>query len=145
MVIAKIHNCKTELHEASLRATPARVAVMKLLEEINIPVDINMIKDYLDKKQIETDPATVFRIMNMFTDKGLVKQISFNEGKFRYELASKPEHHHLFCNNCGAIESFADCNIQALEKEIQEKKGFVVKAHALEFYGFCANCQKSKN
>ena len=145
MVNAKIHDCKSELNGVSLRATPARIAVMKLLERTNTPVDIQMIKEYLDKEHIATDAATVFRIMNMFTEKGITKQIFFNEGKFRYELASIPDHHHLVCSNCGGVEAFLDCNIPALEKDIQDKKGFKVKNHSLEFYGLCAKCQTKQN
>ncbi|MGH7203450.1 MAG: Fur family transcriptional regulator [Candidatus Levyibacteriota bacterium] len=138
-------HCKGELNEVSLRATPARIAVLRLLETTKTPVDVAMIKDHLDNKHILTDPATVFRIMNMFTEKGIVKQISFNEGKFRYELSNKPDHHHLICTSCGEIEDFSDCNIPALEHDITKKKGFTVKAHSLEFYGICASCQKKQN
>jgi Fur family ferric uptake transcriptional regulator len=136
------HNCKDELNEVELRATPARLAVMNLLERAEEPLDIQRIKKHLDYKNIDTDPATVFRIINMFMEKGLVKQISFNEGKFRYELATKPEHHHLVCTACGKIESFSDCAIHELEQDIQKRKGFTVTNHALEFYGLCKNCQK---
>ncbi len=139
------HDCKTELNQAELRATPARIAVMKLLENTTTPVDVTMIKEYLDEKNIETDPATVFRIVNMFQQKGLVKQIFFNEGKFRYELAGKPEHHHLVCDSCGQVETFADCAIPALEKDIKKRKGFKVTSHSLEFYGLCDNCQTKHN
>jgi Fe2+ or Zn2+ uptake regulation protein len=143
---AKIkHDCKIELNDVALRATPARIAVMQLLEKTTTPVDAQMIKDYLDEAKIATDPATVFRIMGMFMEKGLVKQVSFNEGKFRYELASKPDHHHLVCNNCGKIEDFSDCAIPELESDIKKKKGFKVESHALEFYGLCTKCQKQSN
>jgi|SRR5579885_697282 len=143
MVNVKIrHDCKTELHEAELRATPARLAVMKLLEKTRIPVDVAMVKDYLDQQKIATDQATVFRIMHMFQEKGLVRQLSLNEGKFRYELAAREDHHHLVCQVCGMIEDFSDCAIAALEKDIKKKKHFTVSSHALEFYGLCRNCQK---
>lgn len=142
MVNAKIkHNCKTELNDLSLRATPARLAVMKLLETTQAPVDAGMVKEYLDNEKIETDEVTVFRIMNMFTQKGITRQISFNEGKFRYELASREDHHHLICKNCANIEDFFGCAIPAFEKDIQKKKGFQVTSHALEFYGFCESCE----
>jgi len=135
------HNCTIELHEAQLRATPARIAVMNFLETTNHPVDVSMVRDYLDRQQIGTDPATVFRMMNMFMEKGIVKQISFNEGKFRYELSSKPDHHHLLCESCGAIEDFSDCAISTLETDIMKRKGFFVKSHSLEFYGLCKKCR----
>jgi Fur family ferric uptake transcriptional regulator len=143
MVNAKIkHDCKTELNEADLRATPARLALMKLFETADQPVDVQTMIDFLEKNKMKTDPATVFRIVNMFTEKGLTKQIQFNEGKFRYELAAKDEHHHLICQSCGRIEDISDCNIDTLQKEIEKKKNFKVTSHSLEFFGTCSNCQK---
>lgn len=143
MVNAKIkHDCKDELNEANLRATPARLAIMQYLEQTDQPVDVQTLIEFLDNNGIKSDPATVFRIVNMFTEKGLTKQIQLNEGKFRYELSSKEEHHHLICTQCGAIEDISDCGIDLLEKEIQKKKGFLVKTHALEFFGVCKQCQR---
>ena len=143
MVIAKIqHDCKTELNEVDLRATPARLALMSLLEKSDKPLDVKEMIDFLDKKDLKTDPATVFRIVNMFTEKGLVKPVQLNEGKFRYELKDKADHHHLVCEKCGDIEDISDCNISALEKEIEKKKKFKVTSHSLEFFGICQSCQR---
>lgn len=142
MINTKIqHNCKTELNEAALRATPARLALMQLLETTKTPLDVQSMIAFLEKQHINTDPATVFRIMNMFTEKGLVKQIQLHEGKFRYELTNKPAHHHLVCVRCGSIEDVSSCNIAALEKEIEKKKQFKVISHSLEFFGICNHCQ----
>jgi Fur family transcriptional regulator, ferric uptake regulator len=143
MVNAKIqHDCKEELNEVELRATPARIALMQLLETSDKPLDVQSMIDFLEKRDIKTDPATVFRIINMFTEKGLVKPIQLNEGKFRYELTDKADHHHLVCDNCGSIEDISDCNIHALEKEIEKMKQFKVTNHSLEFFGICKSCQR---
>ncbi|MBI5123661.1 transcriptional repressor [Candidatus Roizmanbacteria bacterium] len=135
-------DCKTELNDASLRATPARIALMTLLESTKKPLDVQTMIAFLEKKAIKTDPATVFRIINIFTEKGLVKQIQLNEGKFRYELTTTADHHHLVCEKCGDIEDISDCNINDLEKDIEKKKKFKVTSHSLEFFGICSNCQK---
>ena len=140
MVINK-HDCKEELREIDLKVTPARLEILRFLERSNSPMDVVTIKSYLDKKKIKTDLVTVFRIINTFTEKGITKQISFNEGKFRYELASKKDHHHLICKNCGSVEDISDCNIENLEKDIQIKKEFKVESHSLEFFGQCRSCQ----
>lgn len=143
MINAKIqHDCKDELNEVALRATPARIALMQLLETSNKPLDVQSMIDFLEKKDIKTDPATVFRIVNMFTEKGLVKPIQLNEGKFRYELTTREPHHHLVCEKCGNIEDISNCNIAALEKEIEKKKHFKVTSHSLEFFGICQSCQR---
>ena len=142
MISISSHDCKEELNEASLRATPARLALMKFLETSDQPVDVQTMIAFLEKKNLKTGPATVFRIVNMFTEKGLTKSIQLHEGKTRYELSSKKEHHHLICEQCGAIEDISDCGIDTLEKEILKKKGFLVKSHALEFFGVCKQCQR---
>jgi Fe2+ or Zn2+ uptake regulation protein len=143
MVNAKIrHDCKDELNEVQLRATPARLALMNLLETSDKPIDVQTMIDYLNNKDVNTDPATVFRIVNMFTEKGLTKQIQLQEGKFRYELSTKADHHHLVCTKCGDIQDISDCNIAVLENDIEKKKNFKVTSHSLEFFGLCANCQQ---
>ncbi len=143
MVSAKIkHDCKDELNASSLRATPARIALMNLLESTDKPLDVQTMIEYLEKKDIKTDPATVFRIVNMFTEKGLLKPIQLNEGKFRYELSTKADHHHFICELCGVIEDISDCNIDQLEKNITKKKGLLIKRHSLEFFGLCTVCQQ---
>lgn len=135
------HDCKDELNVFKLRATPARIALMSLLESTDKPLDTQTMIAHLEKKDIATNPATVFRIMNMFTDRGLTKQISFNEKKLRYELTSKKDHHHLICKKCGEVKDLSDCNISSLEKEIEKKKKFLVTSHSLEFFGICQSCQ----
>lgn len=134
------HDCHEELRVVELKATPARLAVLKFLESSNSPVDVSAINMYLSNKKIPADPATVFRIINKFTDKGLTRPIQLHEGKFRYELANGTDHHHLICESCGSIEDMSDCNVDTLEKEIRNKKDFIVKNHSLEFFGVCHAC-----
>src|SRR5207302_10180924 len=112
------------------------------LEQATKPIDVATVSEYLEKHHIKADQATIFRIINAFTEKGLLKPIQLNEGKFRYELSSKADHHHLVCTKCGDIQDISDCNISALEKEIEKKKKFKVTSHALEFFGMCVNCQR---
>lgn len=135
------HDCKDELREVDLRATPARVAVMSFLEKTKKPVDVSSVIDYLNVNGIKTDPATVFRMMNSLTQKGITMPIQFYEGKTRYELSNKEDHHHLICDNCGKVEDVSDKIIPTLEKEIRNKYGFKVLRHSLEFFGLCKLCQ----
>ena len=139
--MVNIHDCKDELRSFDLKATPARLGVLKLLETSDKPLDVAAIINYLEQHDIEADQATVFRIINLFTEKGLTKQIHLNEGKFRYELASREDHHHLICESCGMLEDIS-CSVEEIDQEIKQKKGFTVSHHSLEFYGICKNCQK---
>ncbi|HUQ85320.1 MAG TPA: Fur family transcriptional regulator [Candidatus Limnocylindrales bacterium] len=135
------HDCTQELRDADLKITPARLGVLSALENSNKPQDISDITTYLKKNSVKADQVTVFRIINAFTEKGLARPIQFNEGKLRYEQASASDHHHFICENCGDIEDISDCHIDDLEKNINNKKGLLIKRHSLEFFGLCKLCQ----
>lgn len=135
------HGYKRELRRLGLRATPARIAVMEFLEKTKLPVDVNAIIDFLSRKKIKTDPATVFRITNVLTDKNLLIPIQLQEGKMRFELAKRPHHHHFMCEACGKIEDVLTRKMMMLEEEIRKKHNFLIKRHSLEFFGLCSDCQ----
>lgn len=135
------HNCSQELKEADLKITPARLGVLEALENADEPQDIQSILNYLKKHKIKADKVTVFRIVNALRDKGLARPIQLNEGRLRYEHALGADHHHFICENCSAIEDISDCHIDQLEKDINNKKGLLIKRHSLEFFGLCKSCQ----
>lgn len=135
------HTEKIQLQDSGLKGTKTRVAVLHILSEENRPLDVAEIINGLEKHNIAADQATVYRILDIFAQKGLIQRFEFQEGKFRYEK-SGDDHHHLICEQCGKIEDISDCDINDLEKDIQKKKGFTVKRHSLEFFGLCQNCQK---
>ena len=137
-----IHNCKEELQEASLKATPARIAVLKYLETNDQPINAQVIINHLRNEKINADPATVFRMMNDFVKKGITVEVQLEKGKVHYELASKGDHHHLVCDQCGKIEAVEDNFVPQMEKELAKKHQFLIRRHSLEFFGLCHNCQK---
>lgn len=135
------HNCEEELKQAALQITPARLAAMRLFESQENPLDAQYLIDHLQKK-LGVDRVTVFRILNTFVEKGLLRKLEFGEGKARYELAKTIDHHHLLCENCGRIEDITDTIIPKMEKNLQKTHKFLIKRHSLEFFGICSNCQK---
>lgn len=137
----KQHNCKEELKAFGLKATPARVAIVKYLENVKFPQDAEMIFKELEKTQAKADPATVYRILDVFYKKGLVQRIELGEGKFRYER-SKKHHHHLICISCGKIENVSGEYLSSLQEKIKKEHDFLVESHSLEFYGLCRRCRE---
>lgn len=137
-----LHDCKNELKDVDLKITPARLGVLAALERTTTPLDINEIITFLIHQDIHVDKVTVFRIMHSLTKKGLAIPIQFNEGKLRYEHSEKADHHHFICELCGIVEDISDCNIDAFQDTIKEKKGLLIKRHSLEFFGLCKQCQR---
>lgn len=137
----KTHNCKTELRNASLKVTAARLAILKILEKSDKPRDVISIASSLRQKGGKADPATIFRMMNAFARQGLVNQISFQDRKARYEISARKDHHHFVCEKCGIVKNISSCSIDVLKTKIK-RKGLLVKNHSLEFFGLCKQCQR---
>ena len=129
------------LTKHDLKITQARIALLNFIDKEKTPVDSLSLIENL-QKSFSVDKVTIFRILNTLTEHGILKRLELGEGKARYELNTE-DHHHLICQSCGSIEDISDCNIDALEKEIKEKKHFLVKLHTLEFFGLCKNCQNN--
>lgn len=136
-------NIQSLLKESSLAVTPARVALLEVLQKEKKPVDVQTIIDSLEKKQIEVNRVTVFRIINAFVEKGIVHKLEFSEGKARYELSSLPHHHHAICTNCGKVQDIEDCEVEKNEKKVSDNLSFTIQSHRLEFFGLCKSCSKS--
>jgi len=135
------HDCAEELKEANLQVTEARIATIQFFERYREPIDAQAVIDHL-QKTLGTNRATCFRILNSFTKNGLLRKLEFGEGKARYELANLPHHHHLICEKCGCLQDIVDTVIiPDAEKELGKKHKFLIKRHALEFFGLCENCQ----
>ncbi len=128
-----------------LKNTKAREGIIELIKSSISPVDATTTMRILRTKGINADQATIYRALNLFVEKGLLKQIYFNDGIVRYELAEKPEHHHAVCIKCSKVEDITDCSVDKLEKQIEKKKGFTVLSHSLEFFGYCRNCKTKKS
>ena len=125
-----------------LKVTPVRTAILLVLAGEKGPIDVSEIIKKLEASGVSSDPATVFRTMNSFVEKKIIRPIQLFEGKVRYEMAGLEDHHHFICKNCGAIQDISDCNISSLEKEIEKEKKVKVHNHSLEFFGFCTKCIK---
>lgn len=121
-----------------IRYTKPRKLVFEALEHLSKPVSANEINDYLKNK---IDLTSVYRTLSLLVKSEMVNVILFGEGKKRYELKNKNEHHHhLVCEKCGDVED-VEMKESSLFKLVEERSKFVIKKHNLEFFGLCPDCQ----
>lgn len=139
--MSKAINFKKE----GFKKTLARTSILDILKKIKRPIDVGEIVKRLKILKIKVDRVTVFRNINLLANKKLINKVEFNEGKYRYEIASLPHHHHLVCTKCGYIN---DIESDSLHKEISKisntvKKiyNFKIEEHKVEFFGKCKNCK----
>lgn len=78
-----------------LKVTPIRTAILLILGSEKGPIGVSEIIKKVEASGVSSDPATVFRTMNSFVEKKIVRPIQLFEGKVRYEMAGLADHHHF--------------------------------------------------
>jgi Fur family ferric uptake transcriptional regulator len=93
------------LHESGLRATPPRLAALRVLAESEGPLSCGDVLARLGDR--DWDSATVFRSLVKLRDAGIAPVVTCAGGIDRYALAA-PEgdghrHPHFLCVDCGRV------------------------------------------
>jgi Fur family ferric uptake transcriptional regulator len=96
---------RTTLHEAGMKCTEQRLAVLHELALAKEPVSHREMLERL--AQYSWDPATTFRNLSDLCEAGLVTRIDAGDHVWRFELRaqgpSDADHPHFLCVTCGAI------------------------------------------
>jgi Fur family ferric uptake transcriptional regulator len=133
------------LRSHGLKATPQRLLVLKLLAAQKKPASIAELKKRAGRNKI--DNVTLYRSLDSFVEKSLVRPVDLRHGHTDYELVTDPKHHHhIVCENCGKIEEFEWCPDAGLESRLLKKTSNFAKLsdHSLEFFGLCKTCEKRR-
>lgn len=138
----------TSLQAAGQRITPARAAIITILEKSVAPLSAEAIRAALAKRKLMVNKTTVYREIEFLLGRGFVRSVHLDDCAKYYELTTNSHHHHVVCTNCakfvdvetGEIEEY----LEKLEKKLAKKINFKSVRHSLEFFGECGNCQKKK-
>lgn len=124
-----------KLRQAGLRATPARIEVLKILTTNAVPLDVQAILRRLHRTA--PDQATIYRILTSFVKAELARPVTVRPSVVSFEATDRPHHHHLICEKCGYVEDVSNC----CDAPKPTPKSFqAVTSHQLEFMGICTKC-----
>jgi Fur family ferric uptake transcriptional regulator len=135
---------KEDLRKAGLRATGARLAVLRCLIEAGGPLTHGEVCDRLDEAGL--DRATVHRNLSDLTQVGLARRRDLGDHLWRFEHVDpadehhEAEHPHFICTECGGVACLPDGAMtfkagQNAPKSL--KKGNV----QIEIRGACNECE----
>ncbi|MGD8863507.1 MAG: transcriptional repressor [Myxococcales bacterium] len=132
------------MERKGLRSTSQR----RLVSDIFFRIDGHLSIDDVLARVREHDPkvgyATVYRTMKLLVECGLANERQFDDSVTRFEVAHEDSHHdHLICLECKRIVEFEDDEIERLQEELAERKGFELVSHKHELYGLCADCRRA--
>ena len=133
-----IESVKGMIREAGLRATPARIATLKLLLNAKSPLTHSEVSSQLADSGV--DRTTVFRNLNVLANAGLLRKTELGDHVWRFEVAKGCEssaHPHFICVDCGTISCLTDVKLTANSLRMSEKFGTVTE---ILLRGHCSDC-----
>jgi len=128
------------IRESGLRATPARIATLKLLIKAKSPLTHADVAEKLE--DFGVDKATVFRNLNDMVSVGLLRRAELGDHVWRFEVISGEKDHnsvhpHFICVDCGGVSCMDEVKLTAgsirLSKEFGEVTEILLRGH-------CNNC-----
>ncbi len=140
-----IEELKDRVKKRGLKHSRQREEILKVLYAANSHLTPEQIHKEVKKKNRSIGLATVYRTLSFLEEEELVSSISFgSEGK-KYELNRGSHHDHLICLECGQIVEFFNEELETIQEEIAQKKGFKLITHQMNLYGICPQCLKESS
>ncbi|SHI14642.1 Fur family transcriptional regulator, ferric uptake regulator [Sporobacter termitidis DSM 10068] len=141
---------KQIFHEHGYRYTQQRQKMADFLwQHRDKHITTNEAYALLKESEPDIGKATVHRMYHVLMELGFVRRLDVGDGLFRYEICSQNSgahtHHHLICSECGSVQDVREDMLEEMERQVDEKYGFAVEDHKVQFFGRCENCRAKRN
>ncbi len=130
------------LRRDGYRAARARRIVVSVLARQHCCMSVPEIIEAARASGQTVGTASVYRILDLLVEKGLVQKIDLGDDRAHYERIDHADHHHhLVCNECGRVEPFSDNQLEAALERVEKGAGFTVASHDVLLRGACDDCR----
>ncbi len=126
-----------------LKNTKNRKLILDCLNKLNKPVTAEEL--YFLLKDENVDLSTIYRTLNSFYEKGIVKKEINSSKKNIFIVDNDNDSHVLVCKICHKRIPLHGCPYHKVNKKIEKATGFIVEDQNTEIYGVCPECQKKIN
>jgi Fur family transcriptional regulator, ferric uptake regulator len=99
----------------------------------------------LELDELAPGLTTVYRSIETLLKLELVQAVSLGQGEKSFEYVEPGRHHHhLICTSCSNSIHLDSCFVEDICSKIEKHHDFTVRAHVLELFGVCLECQRSE-
>lgn len=124
-----------DLRKVGLKVTHPRTRILELLESTGVRhLSAEDIYKELLAKGEDIGLATVYRVLTQFEAAGLVLKHNFEGGQAVYEIDRGQHHDHMVDMETGKVIEFTSPEIEALQKQVADRHGYVIEEHSLVLY-----------
>ena len=125
------------LFEKGLKVTPQRMGVLEAIYRLdNHPAAENILEE-VRKNHPSIASGTVYKVLDTFVKKHLIKKVTTEKGVMRYDGITE-HHHHLYCTKDEMIMDYFDPELDEIIQDYfkrKEIKNFQIENFQLQIKG----------
>jgi Fur family ferric uptake transcriptional regulator len=128
------------LKSHDIKKTPGRIAIVKALQESELPLSENEIKNRMEEMY---DRITFYRNIHVLTSAGIIHKIVVDNTIVKFGLSCdgqkhvhRNEHAHFYCEKCHAVICLKQVRIPALSLP----SGYTLSDSDIIIKGACEKC-----
>jgi len=130
----------TILHEAGLKFTTGRAALLELLRDFGRPLTQEEISDRLT--DLNFNRVSIYRALASFLETGIVHRIDSGDRVWKFAYCNCGRHHehrhpHFICRSCGKVECLQGVK---LPRYIGPTNGYLIEEQEFYLRGLCPKC-----
>jgi Fur family ferric uptake transcriptional regulator len=132
------------LNQADLDATDNRLRVLEVIGNNSYPLSAADIFNILDRSA-SINPVTIYRILDLLVEHGLVDRISTGGRAFYYGMAPNENHRphpHFYCKQCGQMDCLTPNSLSVDAAGLQKIFPGRIDKVEIRVDGICKNCMK---
>lgn len=130
------------LRKHGIKVTRARLNILAILCKCESAISVEELFKKYKQKNINIDLSTIYRTLELFENKNIVRKFDIGKGRYTYSIVKKNHKHILQCKVCEKQVEI-DCPMQQIEEIIKSKTDFVLVEEKLDFKisGICKECR----
>ena len=133
------------LQRADFRITPQRRRIIHHILTMPAHFSADDLLAVLREQEVQASRATVYRLLSILIESGILREVIYGEGHSHYELLHEEQeyHGHLICERCGRVIDFICPAVEGAIIGVSREYNFKHHAHTLQICGLCEECQRT--
>lgn len=134
------------LREHGIKVTKARINILDILCKNDSALSAEFIFDEFKHRKINIDLSTVYRSLELFEKKDILRKFDLGCGKYNYIIKKEDHKHIIQCKLCHKKVEI-DCPMQQIREIIKNTTGFtsVNEELNINLEGICDECKKKEH
>jgi len=133
---------ETICQQRSVRLTPQRLEVLRLMSMQNGAISAYDLLDLLRASEPQAKPPTVYRALDFLLEQGFVHKVESTNSYVLCHLFDQPTHTSamFICDRCGAVKEECAEGVEDIMHTLAAKMGFALRHNVIEAHGLCSAC-----